>query len=88
MLKLSTYSTRNNRKVVLTSSGERQFQNGTAQPETKTVFKGNLFKADGTSIDSEHEWIDSLRTGVLGEHVNQNSAYQTLSELDLVQHIG
>lgn len=82
-----SYITRNNRRVDLISSEPRSRTNANGEPETVTIFKGQLFRADGKSIDSEHEWIDTLRVGVLGEHVNQNSMFQTASEYDLVQKV-
>ena len=87
-LSLSTYVTRGGRKVTLISSELRSSKNANGQAETVTIFKGQLFKADGTTVDSEHEWQDTLRQGVFGEHVNQNSNFQVASEYDLVQHIG
>jgi hypothetical protein len=88
MLKLSRYVTRNRRVVVMKSSEDRQVPDGLGGTKTITIFKGDLLKADGQSIDSEHEWIDTLRQGVEGEHVNHNSNYQIASEYDLVQHVG
>jgi hypothetical protein len=88
MLRLSTYITRNGRKAVLKSSEDRAIRTPEGGTENTRIFRGDLFRADGNTIDSEHEWMDTLRVGVLGEHVNQNSASQVASEYDLVQHVG
>lgn len=82
-----TYITRNGRQAILKSSESRPFQPTPGHSETKEVFKGDLMRSDGKSVDSEHEWIDTLRVGVLGEHVNQNSSFQTASEYDLIQRV-
>jgi hypothetical protein len=88
-LQKSEYITRSGRRVVLRSSERRPIpQAGNEKPVETEIFRGDLYKADGRSIDSEHEWMDTLRQGVLGEHVNSNSATQVASELDLIQHIG
>lgn len=88
-LKLSEYITRSGRRVVLKSSTVRPLpQAGNEKPVDTEIFHGDLYKADGRSVDSAHEWMNTLRANALGEHVNSNSATQVASELDLVQHIG
>jgi hypothetical protein len=87
-LRLSSYITRSGRKVILKSSESREIKNSSGGSDSVQVFKGDLYRADGQTVDSEHEWTDTLRNGVFGEHVNHNSNFQVASEYDLVQHIG
>jgi hypothetical protein len=87
-LELSGYVTRSGRRVVLKGSEKRPIRQADGSNIDAEIFRGDLFKADGKTVDSEHEWMNTLRNGVLGEHVNQNSSFQVASEYDLVQHIG
>ena len=75
-LKLSEYITRSGRRVVLKSSAIRPVPQAGDKPVDTEIFLGDLYKADGRSIDSEHEWTNTLRKNALGEHVNSNSATQ------------
>jgi len=88
MLKPGEYTTRNNRRVVLTEPFARSKKNGDGDAIVITGFRGQLMKADGKTVDSEHEWENTITPHTLGVFVRAGATEGVANEFDLIQRIG
>ena len=90
MLQLGEYQTRNNCKVILTSSEDREVTLLDGKPRTIKFWKGTLYNADCKTPDSSYEWVVSEVPKTLGEFVQPHTklpAGQTTLK-DLVIFVG
>jgi len=78
------YGTRNSRNVELFESFQREKSVGTqGEKKTVTVWRGRLFNQNGT-LDSTHEWEETLLPNTLGCFVSAGRVEGVSSELDLI----
>lgn len=81
------YQTRNNRIVELFLSEARTKRTSTGENQAITVWKGNLFKADGRTLDSQKEWEESNHPFCLGIYISPGKAEGVASEFDLTERL-
>lgn len=81
------YETRNVRIVELTERFERDKPVAPGQVQRVTVWRGNLMKADGKTVDSQHEWEESNHPLTMGAFVSPGKADGVSNQFDLVRQL-
>jgi len=85
-LKPGTYQTRNSRVARLTEPFSRTKKLGD-DSVVITGYRGDLMKADGKTVDSQHEWEDTIMPRVLGVLVRAGATEGVANEFDLISRI-
>jgi len=86
-LRPGRYQTRNVRIVELTDTFQREKPTGPGQTVTVTIWRGNLMKADGRTVDSMHEWEETNHPLTMGAYVSPSKADGVSNEFDLTTQL-
>jgi hypothetical protein len=80
------YMTKNSRIVELQGSAQEQTKkrlDGSTAPVK--VWKGVLYRADGRTVESAHEWEETLLPNTIAAFVSAGRTEGVSSEFDLIQ---
>ena len=80
------YMTRNSRVAELQGSAqEREKKRLDGSTAAVRVWTGNLMRADGRTVESAHEWEETLLPNTIAAFVSAGRTEGVSSEFDLIQ---